>query len=187
MDLQQDFSSRQSRRSFLRHLGTLAGVSLALDACGSPSSRQTTSPGPTRHGSIDSLKHLVIACQENRTFDTYFGSYDRAGSFGIPPDYAQPDGKGSRAKPQKFHLYDNKDIAHDWQTIHHEWDHGKMDGFYIANGASALGYYERSDLPYYYGLADAFTLCGNYFCYQLGPTLPNRIAFRPRFIASTHL
>ena len=52
-----------------------------------------------------------------------------------------------------------------------------MDGFYLANGPSALGYYERSELPYYYGLADAFTLCGNYFCYQLGPTLPNRIAF----------
>ncbi len=32
------------------------------------------------------------------------------------------------------------------------------------------------DLPYYYALADTFTLCGNYFCYQLGPTLPNRIA-----------
>jgi phospholipase C len=100
----------------------------------------------------------------------------QGGRFALPPGYAQPDGKGGRVRPQKLHLYDTKDIAHDWQTIHREWDHGKMDGFYLANGASALGYYDRSDLPYYYGLADTFTLCGNYFCSQLGPTLPNRIA-----------
>jgi len=51
-----------------------------------------------------------------------------------------------------------------------------MNGFYTTDGREALGYYDGSDLPYYYALADAFTLCGNYFCYQLGPTLPNRIA-----------
>ena len=179
MDLQQDFSTRQSRRGFLRRLGTLAGVSLALHACGAPSPRPPTAPVPTGPGGIHSLKHLVIACQENRTFDTYFGAYAKAGRFAIPPGYAQPDGRGGRVRPQKLHLYDTKDIAHDWQTIHREWDHGKMDGFYLANGASVLGYYDRSDLPYYYGLADAFTLCGNYFCYQLGPTLPNRIASGP--------
>ncbi len=51
-----------------------------------------------------------------------------------------------------------------------------MDGFYTTVGSDALGYYDGSDIPYYYALADSFTLCGNYFCYQLGPTLPNRIA-----------
>jgi len=51
-----------------------------------------------------------------------------------------------------------------------------MNGFYTADGLNALGYYDGSDIPYYYALADNFTLCGNYFCYQLGPTLPNRIA-----------
>jgi len=177
MDLQQYLYKRQSRRSFLQQLGTLAGASLALNACGATSSPPSTSPVTTGPGSIDSLKHIVIACQENRTFDTYFGSYAKAGRFGIPPDYSQPDGKGGTVSPHKFHIYDTKDIRHDWQTIHQEWDNGKMDGFYLTNGASALGYYERSDLPYYYGLADSFTLCGNYFCYQLGPTLPNRIAF----------
>jgi phospholipase C len=39
-----------------------------------------------------------------------------------------------------------------------------------------MGYYDGSDLAYYYSLADQFTLCGNYFCYQLGPTTPNRLA-----------
>jgi phospholipase C len=175
MDLHQYFSIRQSRRSFLGQLGSLAGVSLALNACSgtAPSGHTPVALGP---GSIDSIKHIVIACQENRTFDTYFGSYPKAGRFGIPHGYSQSDGKGGRVQPYHFQLHDTKDVAHDWQTIHREWDNGKMDGFYLANGKSALGYYDRSDLPFYYALADSFTLCGNYFCYQLGPTLPNRIA-----------
>ena len=53
---------------------------------------------------------------------------------------------------------------------------GAMDGFYTTDGNNALGYYDSSDIAFYYGLADSFTLCGNYFCYQLGATLPNRIA-----------
>lgn len=175
MDLQQYFEMPQSRRRVLQQLGALAGISLALDACG-PSGQTGVTPTASGPGSIESIKHIVIACQENRTFDTYFGYYEKAGSFGVPAGYSQPDGKGGKVTPQKFHLYDTKDIKHDWQTIHGEWDNGKMDGFYTTDGPGALGYYERSDIPYYYGLADNFTLCGNYFCYQLGPTLPNRIA-----------
>ena len=38
-----------------------------------------------------------------------------------------------------------------------------------------MGYYTRADLPYYYALADAFTLCDNYYCSVIGPTDPNRI------------
>ena len=175
MDLQQYFEMPQSRRKVLQQLGALAGIGLALDACGT-SGHTGVTPTPSGPGSIESIKHIVIACQENRTFDTYFGFYPKAGSFGVPAGYSQPDGKGGKVTPHKFHIYDTKDIAHDWQTIHREWNNGKMDGFYTTDGASALGYYDRSDLPYYYGLADSFTLCGNYFCYQLGPTLPNRIA-----------
>jgi phospholipase C len=169
LDLQHFFQTRQSRRSVLQQLGALAGIGLALEACGS-------TPTPSSSRSIEAIQHIIIACQENRTFDTYFGYYEKAGNFGIPAGYSQPDGKGGTVTPHKFHIFDTKDIKHDWQTIHREWNNGKMDGFYIADGPSALGYYVRSDLPYYYGLADHFTLCGNYFCYQLGPTLPNRLA-----------
>ena len=38
-----------------------------------------------------------------------------------------------------------------------------------------MGYYRRQDLPFYYTLADAFTLCDNYHCSVLGPTHPNRL------------
>ena len=38
-----------------------------------------------------------------------------------------------------------------------------------------MGYYTRADLPYYYALADAFTLCDGYHCSVMGPTHPNRL------------
>ena len=38
-----------------------------------------------------------------------------------------------------------------------------------------MGYYTRADIPYYYAVADAFTICDNYFCSVIGPTDPNRL------------
>ena len=38
-----------------------------------------------------------------------------------------------------------------------------------------MGYYKRSDLPFYYALADAFTICDHYHCSVIGPTDPNRL------------
>jgi phospholipase C len=37
-----------------------------------------------------------------------------------------------------------------------------------------MGYMTRADLPFYYALADAFTICDNYHASVLGPTHPNR-------------
>lgn len=51
-----------------------------------------------------------------------------------------------------------------------------MDGFFIAHGRTALGYYTPADLPYYAALADHFTLCARSFSSVLGPTVPNRLA-----------
>ncbi len=66
MDLQQFFNKRQSRRRVLRQFGMLAGMSLALDACSS----NTPSP-PSTSTPLDPIQHVIIACQENHSFDTY--------------------------------------------------------------------------------------------------------------------
>ncbi len=171
MDLQQVFYERRSRRKVLRQFGMLAGMSLALDTCvGKNPSPETTS------NTLQSIKHVIIACQENRTFDTYFGYYPRAGKFGIPSNYSQPDGRGGTVKPHLFAIPTSANVDHSWPSIHSEWNHGAMNGFLTADGPDALGYYDFVDLAYYYALADSFTLCGNYFCSQLGPTIPNRLA-----------
>jgi len=172
MDLQQWFREPQSRRHMLRHLGLFAGATLALDAGIVAVSRTMASIHRT---DANPIKHILIACQENRTFDEYYGYYPRAGEFGVPANYAQPDGNGGSVTPHHNFLPVSFDISHTWQDIHREWNNGAMDGFVTTNGSGTLGYYDGADLSYYYALANAFTLCGNYFCSQLGPTVPNRI------------
>ena len=51
-----------------------------------------------------------------------------------------------------------------------------MDGFISTSnpkGVRALGYYDSSDLGYYYALANTFAIGDRYFASILGPTWPN--------------
>lgn len=162
---------RWSRRQILRQVRLLAGAGLAAGA-----GWRTVESVAASSGSAGSLEHILIACQENRTFDTYFGYYPRAGSYGVPSGYTQPTGDGGVIAPHHFFLPISGNPSHTWRAIHREWDGGQMDGFYTTNGKTALGYYDGSDLPYYFALADNFTLCGRYFSSVLGPTVPNRLA-----------
>src|SRR5260370_9032503 len=67
--------------------------------------------------------------------------------------------------------------------MHHAWNGGRMrrcvathveiDG--AENGPVTMGYYTRADLPFYYALADAFTICDGYFGSVIGSTDPNRL------------
>ena len=74
------------------------------------------------------------------------------------------------------------DITHAWGPQHRSWHDGAMDAFvstHLAadgteNGILTMGYFSRGDLPFYYALADAFTICDAYHCSVLGPTDPNR-------------
>ena len=93
---------------------------------------------------------------------------------------------------QPFHLLNDpptengettNDIAHDWGTQHASWNNGAMNAFMTAhlssdgdtNGPVTMGYYNSSELAFYYALANAFTVCDGYFCSVLGPTDPNRL------------
>jgi phospholipase C len=172
MSLQKWFNVRQSRRQTLRQLGLLGGAGLTLGTGIYSLSKVLAAKA---QGDVNPINHVLVACQENRSFDEYFGYYRRAGAFGVPAGYAQPDGKGGTVSPHHFWFPISQDISHSWHAIHSEWNNGRMDGFVKTDGRDALGYYDGSDLPYYYALADTFTLCGNYFGSMLGPTLPNRL------------
>jgi phospholipase C len=118
----------------------------------------------------------VISCQENRSFDHYFGYAPQVQSkgFGPPPGYSQPDAAGGRHAPYEFTTLSTPDIPHGWAPVHQQWDGGRMDGFYVTDGANGLGYYTANQLPFYYSLFENSGLCANYFCSLLGPTWPNR-------------
>jgi phospholipase C len=68
MDLRQLLNSHQSRRSVLYELGRLAGAGLALNV-GMFNTGYFAAPAPAPRA--NPIKHVLIACQENRTFDTF--------------------------------------------------------------------------------------------------------------------
>jgi phospholipase C len=147
----------QENRSFDHYFGTLSGV------------RGFSDPGvPTQ----------TVNGQTYPVFD----------QFGFQPG-AGADAAGSM---QPFRLLNNppleegqttNDIDHSWAGQHNSWNGGKMDSFITShlatdgatNGPVTMGYYTRADLPFYYALADAFTVCDGYHCSVLGPTDPNRL------------
>jgi phospholipase C len=135
-----------------------------------------TQPAPS--SSPTPIQHVIVCSQENRSFDHYYGYAPWVGSYGVPAGYSQPNGEGGSVQPFHFTTLSTPDIGHSWSDVHKEWDNGKMDGFYTADGTNAMGYYTQADLPYYYGLfsdsSHPATLCVNYFCSVLGPTYPNR-------------
>src|SRR5262249_7897010 len=77
------------------------------------------------------------------------------------------------------------DLNHEWSGTHNEIDSGRMDGFTGQNivapdptGSRALGYYDQTDLPFYYQLARTFGVGDRYFASVPGPTYPNRFYLR---------
>lgn len=49
-----------------------------------------------------------------------------------------------------------------------------------------MGYFTREDIPFYYALADAFTVCDQHFCSSLTGTTPNRLHFFTGTIRAQH-
>ena len=74
------------QRSWLKT--ALIAVALAT-LCAACTSQPTTSPHPTSTpGGISKIRHVVIIMQENRSFDSFFGTYP--GADGIPARNGQP-------------------------------------------------------------------------------------------------
>jgi len=163
------------RRTFSKAAGAAAAAGVAAPVLSSTAALASARARSVRPAPSTPLKHVIIDCQENRSFDHYYGFAPFAGSAGVPTGYSQPDGAGGKVAPFQFTSLGTPDIGHSWNAVHSEWNSGKMDGFYTTDGINCMGYYTAAQLPYYYSLFDDFTLCGNYyFCSVLGPTWPNR-------------
>jgi phospholipase C len=159
---------RTTRRRLLAGGAAIAG-GLAL---GSPAALAATKRH-RRHGDSP-IQNIVVDCQENRSFDHYYGFAPFVGRHGVPKGWGQPDGNGGLVKPYHFTSLSTDDVPHGWNAMHAEYNGGRMDGFYTVGGIGTLGYYTGEDLPFYYGLHEQFALCTNYFSSVMGPTWPNR-------------
>jgi phospholipase C len=177
-----------TRRQLVK-AGAAAGI-MALSA--DPLIQKALAAAP-RTGRLSDIEHVVILVQENRSFDHYFGMLPGVRGFGdaSPAALAQPGYPvaGFAGELLPFHLDTGgssqclNDITHEWAAQHRCWNGGAMDGFVrthlaadgLQDGPATMGYYQRADLPFYYALAEAFTICDGYHCSVLGPTDPNRL------------
>lgn len=187
-----------SRREFLAKV-TAAGGMAVLASWAGPIIDRAYAADPAGTGSLNDIEHVVLLMNENRSFDHYFGTLSGVRGFGDPSpawrQYGYQPGAGPdpRGYVNPFRLDTNSgpsldgecinDPTHAWGAQHRAWNGGAMDRWIpehiaaegAANGPATMGYYTRADLPVHYDLADAFTVCDNYFCSVMGPTDPNRL------------
>jgi phospholipase C len=169
---------------------SLLAVAALLAACTSPVPGTGSSATPQQQSTagltgIHKIRHVIVIMQENRSFDSYFGTYP--GADGIPmrngvPAVCVPNPAGGCTRP----YHDTADIngggPHGAANAVADIDGGKMDGFIrqrdavhrtcrFANdpacslGATpdVMGYHTGAELPDYWAYAKNFVLADHMF------------------------
>jgi len=145
-------------------------------------------------------EHVVILMQENRSFDHCFGTLQGVRGYNDPrairlpdqkPVWLQTDAVGNTYSPFRLDIKNTKvtwmgSLPHSRASQVDANNHGKYDKWLTAKRSAnksysdmplTMGYYTREDLPFNYGMADAFTVCDQSFCSAMTSTTPNRSFF----------
>jgi len=145
--------------------------------------------GATRHtqaGPISKIRHVIVIMQENRSFDSYFGTFP--GADGIPmqngsPTVCVPDPqRHTCGRPYVDHADVNSGGPHAQFNAAADVHGGKMDGFIgqaesgtrgcendtdpictLSSTPDVMGYHTESDIPNYWTYAKDFVLQDHMF------------------------
>jgi phospholipase C len=176
---------------------TLGGLALALALAGGQARAgvslapvwTSVAPGgaqPDKHPLLKKLKHLIFIVQENRSFDSYFGTYPKADGFPSPlpclPSKFHPK---VCETPYPDHDANNQGGPYESQYQEPDIDKGKMDGFVIqreeqlerggckddveggpdtcTGTVDVMGYHDGTDLPNYWAYAKNFVLNDHFY------------------------
>jgi len=187
-----------TRRDFIKRAAALAGGLGAVGGVWPESIRRAMAIEPGAGTTFLDAEHVVILMQENRSFDHTFGSLRGVRGFSDPrairlpdgcPVWAQADAKGRRFLPFRMDIKATKatwmgSLPHSWTDQVDARNGGRYDQWLKVKASGeesygemplAMGYYAREDIPFYYALADAFTVCDQNFCSTLTGTTPNRL------------
>ena len=149
-----------TRRQFLPAAAAAALLPSLADAA-------LRKPDRAQWASSNKIKHVVILCQENRSFDHYFGFFadtlgegNRRGEGFAPHDLVYRDASGNAHHPEHLTHYCDSDPDHGWDGSHAKWNGGAMDGWVTAEGGAttAIQYYKTQQHLYHVKLAKAFAL-----------------------------
>jgi phospholipase C len=174
---------------------------------GHPSSSQSgggadggtaSQPPGARGDGIHKIQHVVVIMQENRSFDSYFGTYP--GAEGIPmkdgqPAVCAPDPtSGTCVRP--YHDANDRNVGgpHGQQDATNDIDGGRMDGFIrqaeagkavscdandpacIESGPTdVMGYHDAREIPNYWAYAQSFVLQDHLFEPNASWSLPEHL------------
>lgn len=145
---------------------------------------------------IHKIRHIVIVMQENRSFDSYFGTFP--GADGIPmrdgvPSVCVPDpAQGNCIRP--FHDTNDRNGGgpHNANSATDDIDGGRMDGFLTTaqrkanrrcggvnpncgGGMDVMGYHDGAELPNYWKYAHDFVLQDHLFEPNASWSLPQHL------------
>jgi Phospholipase C len=146
---------------------------------------------------IHKIKHIIIIMQENRSFDSYFGTYP--GADGLPRQNGQftvclPDPKsGKCVYPFHDSVIKNYGGPHTAADAQADIDGGKMDGFIASaekdkagckttnnpdcgsGGTDVMGYHDAREIPNYWAYAENFVLQDHLFEPNASWSLPQHL------------
>ena len=185
-------------------LCALLGMTFLLGGCQGVGSNNGGSSSNDPKG-LQSINHIIFMIQENRSLDNYFGqlpAYWQANGFrsqpfdGIPADASNPSFDGLSMVPA-FHIQTEctENLSPSWNESHVDWNRqdptsstSTMDGFVLnaakfamnngltdTSGLRAMGYYDGSDLNYYYFMASNFATSDRWFSPAMDRTQVNRM------------
>jgi phospholipase C len=164
-----------------------AGDSSTASSTSQPAPIQPPRLTPPGETGIHKIQHVVVIMQENRSFDSYFGTYP--GADGLPmrdgrPAVCLPDPRTGRCV-RPYH--DRQDLnaggPHSADNATLDIDGGKMDGFVrqqerglrhcaitlnpacgsASDSADVMGYHDGADIPNYWTYAHQFVLQDHMF------------------------
>jgi phospholipase C len=155
----------------------LAAIGLAAGVSASTGQRRPS----TVPDEIHKIKHVVVIMQENRSFDSYFGTYP--GADGIPPGVCLPDPRGGCVRPHHIAKDRNVGGPHALRNAVRDINGGAMDGFVQeavngtkscrdpndpvcslpAAGTDVMGYHDQREIPNYWAYARNFVLQDHMF------------------------
>lgn len=182
----------QTRRDFLRNAAALSGTAFVWGSIPEAIAK-AAAIDPVDGTTFMDAEHVVILMQENRSFDHCYGALRGVRGFRDPRPFTLPNGdpvwfqidKEDRTyAPFRLDMKGSNvtwigGLPHSWRDQVDARNGGRYDNWLIAKPRKelpfTLGHYDRRDLPFYYALADAFTVCDQAFCSSLTGTTPNRL------------
>ncbi len=185
-----------SRRDFLKKAALLSGSAAMINML-PPVIQKALAINPELGSTFYDAEHIVFLMQENRSFDHQLGSLQGVRGYNDPraiylPDknkvWLQSNKEGDTYGPFHLNVKDTRvawmgSLPHGWTDQTDAMNNGKYDKWLEVKRARnkayadmplTMGYCDRSDFPFYYSLADAFTVCDQNFCSSITGTHPNR-------------